>query len=235
MFRKAVGLIAAILFVFAFTGRLLAADCSLSGVSDTFKKITPSVVKITVFENGKYFSLGSGFFVKTPKGIKVLTAGHMIPLKPGIYVYKGQVMTNLKTFEVANFTLTVNKVSRDDDLALLDFTPSGNAFASKPLEINNHTPPAFLGDVVLIVGAPYGFFPQYTIGFTSRFVDLGDGIPYLQLSARAAPGNSGGPAVDCDGKVVGILLEIAVDKNLGQLVASFIRPGYIINQFINSK
>jgi S1-C subfamily serine protease len=234
MFKKIL-LFAIILPILAFTSQLSFADCSLSKISDIAKKVTPSVIKITVFKNGSLSSEGSGFFVETPKGIMVMTAGHMIPTDPGNYTYRGLVITNIKTFETADFTMKLDKVSRKDDLALLNFTLSDNHFIPKPLEINSRIPPAFIGDVVLVIGAPEGLFPQYTTGFTSRFVALDNNVPYMQLSARAALGNSGGPAVDCNGKVIGLLLDIAVGKDTRQFAVSFIRPGYIINQFINSK
>ena len=57
------------------------------------------------------------------------------------------------------------------------------------------------GDQLLLVGSPYGLEGTVTTGIVSR-------VSYneIQTDAAANPGNSGGPALDRDGNVVGVLL-----------------------------
>lgn len=57
------------------------------------------------------------------------------------------------------------------------------------------------GDRLLLVGSPYGLEGTVTTGIVSR-------VRYdeIQTDAAANPGNSGGPAVNADGQVVGVLL-----------------------------
>ncbi len=57
------------------------------------------------------------------------------------------------------------------------------------------------GDELLLVGSPYGLEGSVTTGVVSR-------VTYreIQTDAAANPGNSGGPAVDKDANVVGVLL-----------------------------
>jgi putative serine protease PepD len=57
------------------------------------------------------------------------------------------------------------------------------------------------GDELLLVGSPYGLEGTVTTGIVSR-------VTYneIQTDAAANPGNSGGPAIDGDGNVVGVLL-----------------------------
>jgi S1-C subfamily serine protease len=57
------------------------------------------------------------------------------------------------------------------------------------------------GDQLLLVGSPYGLEGTVTQGVVSR-------VSYneIQTDAAANPGNSGGPAVDKQGHVVGVLL-----------------------------
>lgn len=57
------------------------------------------------------------------------------------------------------------------------------------------------GDELLLVGSPYGLEGTVTTGVVSR-------VKYneIQTDAAANPGNSGGPAVDSNGDVVGVLL-----------------------------
>lgn len=57
------------------------------------------------------------------------------------------------------------------------------------------------GDVLLLVGSPYGLEGTVTTGIVSR-------VSYdrIQTDAAANPGNSGGPAVNAQGEIVGVLL-----------------------------
>ena len=58
-----------------------------------------------------------------------------------------------------------------------------------------------VGDQLILIGSPYGLEGAVTEGVVSR-------ITYnsIQTDAAANPGNSGGPAVDREGQVVGVLL-----------------------------
>lgn len=60
---------------------------------------------------------------------------------------------------------------------------------------------AAAGDELLLIGSPYGLEGTVTTGIVSR-------VTYnaIQTDAAANPGNSGGPAVNANGEVVGILL-----------------------------
>ena len=57
------------------------------------------------------------------------------------------------------------------------------------------------GDTLLLVGSPYGLEGTVTTGIISRVT-----YDAIQTDAAANPGNSGGPAVDSAGRVVGVLL-----------------------------
>lgn len=68
------------------------------------------------------------------------------------------------------------------------------------------------GDRLLLVGSPYGLEGTVTTGVVSRV-----SYDQIQTDAAANPGNSGGPAVDVKGSVVGILLSGGAE-NLNFLV-----------------
>ena len=57
------------------------------------------------------------------------------------------------------------------------------------------------GDQLLLIGSPYGLEGTVTTGVVSRVTSKA-----IQTDAAANPGNSGGPAVDKQGRVVGILV-----------------------------
>jgi S1-C subfamily serine protease len=86
-----------------------------------------------------------------------------------------------------------------NDLAVirLDGHPAGAApLWQKPL-----TAPPAVGDALLLVGSPYGLSGTVTTGIVSRVSKAA-----IQTDAAANPGNSGGPALDASGHVVGILV-----------------------------
>jgi S1-C subfamily serine protease len=68
------------------------------------------------------------------------------------------------------------------------------------------------GDRLLLVGSPYGLEGTVTTGVVSRIT-----YDTIQTDAAANPGNSGGPAVDANGNVVGVLLS-GGGENLNFLV-----------------
>src|SRR5439155_25815629 len=59
------------------------------------------------------------------------------------------------------------------------------------------------GDELLLVGSPFGLGGTVTTGVVSRV-----GPRWVQTDAAANPGNSGGPAIDRNGHVVGVMLAI---------------------------
>jgi S1-C subfamily serine protease len=92
-------------------------------------------------------------------------------------------------------------VRRDpkNDLALvrLDGRPVGTRpLWQRPTRVKPRT-----GDQLLLVGSPYGLGGTVTTGIVSRVTRKA-----IQTDAAANPGNSGGPAVDRKGRVVGVLV-----------------------------
>jgi len=63
------------------------------------------------------------------------------------------------------------------------------------------TLPPRAGDQLLLLGSPYGLYGTVTTGIVSRVTARA-----IQTDAAANPGNSGGPALDKEGHVVGVLV-----------------------------
>jgi hypothetical protein len=93
---------------------------------------------------------------------------------------------------------TVIRTDETNDLALIRSSGKlGPALWQEPqLDV---TPVA--GDQLVLVGSPYGLEGTVTEGVVSRVT-----YDAIQTDAAANPGNSGGPAIDKDGNVVGVLL-----------------------------
>lgn len=68
---------------------------------------------------------------------------------------------------------------------------------------------ARLGESVIVIGYPLsgllGSSPQVTTGNVSSLIGLGDDTRALQFTAPVQSGNSGGPLLDADGAVIGMV------------------------------
>jgi putative serine protease PepD len=90
----------------------------------------------------------------------------------------------------------VSRVDRTDDLAIVHVT---DQFAALPAVAYR----PLLGSTVMAVGSPLGLAGSLSIGVVSGYRSI-DGSDYLQFSAPISPGNSGGPVVDANGRVVAV-------------------------------
>jgi serine protease Do len=146
----------------------------------------------------RHFSMsqGSGFFI-SPDGY-VVTNNH--------------VVRNAGTVEITaddGKTYDAKVVGSDSktDLALLKVDGRNNF---PHVSLSNGTPPR-IGDWVIAVGNPFGLGGTVTAGIVSaNGRDIGSG-PYddfIQVDAPVNRGNSGGPAFDVNGNVIGVTTAI---------------------------
>jgi S1-C subfamily serine protease len=88
---------------------------------------------------------------------------------------------------------------RKNDLALIRV--EGRPDGAPPLWQKPRRAKPKTGEQLLLVGSPYGLSGTVTTGIVSRVTRR-----MIQTDAAANPGNSGGPAVNRKGRVVGVLL-----------------------------
>ncbi|MBI1265405.1 MAG: Do family serine endopeptidase [Alphaproteobacteria bacterium] len=139
-------------------------------------------------------SQGSGFFI-SPDGLLV-TNNHVIAGADSIRV----ALSDGRSFPA-------QVVGRDEltDLALLRVEPGSRPFAyvelARELDIR-------VGDWVVAVGNPFGLGGTATAGIVSaigrQMSPAQAYIDFLQVDAPINRGNSGGPAFDLNGRVVGV-------------------------------
>jgi serine protease Do len=85
-----------------------------------------------------------------------------------------------------------------NDLALLATKLSAGGFPSFRLNLKQ-------GEQIASYGFPYGAdFASFTMGNVTSVVGLDNNTSAFQLSAPVQPGNSGGPLLDMNGRVVGM-------------------------------
>lgn len=138
---------------------------------------------------------GSGFLI-SHEGY-VLTGAHILGKEN-----TASLWINSKRYEA-------DLIAKDDkkDLALLKIkNKQGNAFV--PLQFANDTN-FEMGQEVYTIGFPLssilGNAPRLNKGLISSTVGLKDNPDELQVSVEIQPGNSGGPLLNENGKVIGIM------------------------------
>ncbi len=166
-------------------------------------KVFPAVVYIKCIRQG----LESG----RARGEEVSGSGVIISAA-------GEVLTNWHVVDRASevrcllsdgrsFRADIVASDRDLDLALIRLR-LGPDDAPPPTAELGTSGSLEEGDFVMAMGAPWGLNRSVSVGIiacTRRFLpDQGEYSLWLQTDASISPGNSGGPLVDTDGRVIGI-------------------------------
>jgi S1-C subfamily serine protease len=175
----------------SLSGRVGSAEKTLkrreTGIAPLAKRVLKSVFTVQT-ESG----LGSGFVAwRDSTGTYIVTANHVV---------EGQLGTGVQILRKdSQWSGEVTAVDPKHDLAVIRM--EGKPAGARPLwQKPSRTLPK-TGDQLLLVGSPYGLYGTVTTGIVSRVT-----WSAIQTDAAANPGNSGGPALDKRGHVVGVLV-----------------------------
>jgi S1-C subfamily serine protease len=168
-----------------------------------YAALRPAVVLITVAgrlpDNTSFSGRGSGVVVD--ENGSILTSLHVI---------NGAQTVDVRFFDGSTAQARVVQTQPDRDLALIQVQhlPDG----VQPATLGGGVSP---GDRVMAIGAPFGLEASATAGIVSaigrRFTVASTGQTLdnmIQFDAPVNPGNSGGPLIDMQGHVVGIVAGI---------------------------
>ena len=155
------------------------------------QRIRPSVVSVKAFKSNEV-GFGSGV---------ILSADGYI--MSNAHVIKDSHKFQVELYDRRRATARLIGVDNESDLAVLK------------IEANNLIPATWgdsdaieVGSIVWAIGSPYEFSQTVTSGILSGKNRRGDAYhnkqTLLQTDAAVNPGNSGGPLVDIQGKVIGI-------------------------------
>ncbi len=169
---------------------LLADSFSMLNPEEIYAKSSPSCVRV-VTEKNTAKNLGSGFFFK--RGGYLLTNNHVV---------KGASEIEVKTEDGKAYRATVIASSEIPDLAVIK------------IDIEEHDTIKFsnsesikIGSSVVLIGFPIKDLSTATMntGRISNTNRIFNGNGCYQLDVSANHGNSGGPVLDAQGRMVGIL------------------------------
>jgi serine protease Do len=195
------------LLLLALCRCVLAADPSAAAASvkELAAKVRPSIVVITYAgRDGAQQGLGTGFVID--KSGLIATNLHVIgEARPiGVQTADGKSLV-VKSVEASDRSLDLAIVRVDST----DLTPLELAVGESPAA----------GEPVVVMGNPQGLKHSVVSGVVSGAREI-DGRTMLQLAIPVEPGNSGGPVLDLQGRVLGIVtMKSAVTENLGFAVA----------------
>jgi serine protease Do len=179
----------------------LAEDTLPPSVEKLYEKVRPAVVVISYAgRDGQREGLGTGFVVSRD-GL-IATNLHVIgEARPISVETAGGRRHEVTVIEATN---------RAADLALIRI----DAHDLSPLELGD-SESLKEGQPIVAVGNPHGLTHSVVTGVVSGQREI-DGRPMIQLAIPIEPGNSGGPLLDLDGRVHGLLtMKSQVTANLG--------------------
>jgi S1-C subfamily serine protease len=176
-----------------------------------YDQIIPSVVRVRSFVTPRdkkgneleevQHGLGTGVVI-VDKGI-ILT---------NLHVVQGAVRFEITFMDGMTTSAQVTGVKAEDDLAVLQAHKIPDDMIAASMASTADLQP---GDHVVAVGFPFGIGPSASAGVVSglkrefKSPESGELMTNLiQFDAAANPGNSGGPLVNADGEVVGIVTGI---------------------------
>jgi len=201
-------------------GTTAVAPSSSSGTAQTVKdgaltigqiydRTNASVVEITVTTQAPADGpMGSGTAQAQGSGFVYDSSGHVIT---NAHVVDGAESAKVRFADGKTYDATVVGVDASTDLAVLKVEAPSSAL--HPLELADSSQAA-VGDVVVAIGSPFGLENSVTTGIVSalgRSMKAPNGYTItgsIQTDAAINHGNSGGPLLDLDGKVVGVNAQI---------------------------
>lgn len=174
-----------------------------SGLSNIAKRKTDAVVLIetTDFTNQANNSIGAGFFIGPNL---IVTNTHVVDNATDITVrsYNSSALYDA-TVIAKNYTTDIAIIKIND---WADYIETNDYSVLEIVSSRNLKP----GDTVWSIGHPWGLYWTVSHGITSsadRRIDA-TMMYYIQTDAATHQGNSGGPLLNSDGDVVGIVSKV---------------------------
>ncbi len=196
-------------------------------MSDVHDRIRESVIKVFTQSDapdydqpwqtqGVVSSVGSGLSIATKNGQRILTNSHVV---------ENQVFVEVRRYgQARKFLAKVEGVGHVCDLALLTVEDESFFKGLKPIPVGELPR---LGQQVTVLGYPIGGDRlSLTQGIVSRiemsqYAQSQRRLLSVQIDAAINAGNSGGPAINKRGRLIGVAFEALEEgENIGYLIGS---------------
>ena len=181
---------------------------STSTVGEIYERSAAGVVEITVGSAGAGSLGGGGATQAQGSGFVYDNQGHIITNQ---HVVDGAESVSVRFSDGSTHDATVVGSDPSTDLAVLKVDAPASLL--KPLRLGKSSELA-VGDGVIAIGSPFGLEQTVTTGIVSalnRQINSPNGFAIddaIQTDAAINHGNSGGPLLDLDGRVIGVNSQI---------------------------
>ena len=206
-----------------------AAATSGSTVAEIFKRVSDAVVEITTSssavspfgEEGLQQAQGSGFVYDDQ--------GHVIT---NHHVVAGAETVSVKFSDGSTYDGTVVGSDASTDLAVIEVDAPDSVL--EPLELAD-SDELEVGDGAIAIGSPFGLEQTVTAGIVSalhRQITAPNDFAIddvIQTDAAINHGNSGGPLLDFEGRVIGVNSQIESDSG-GNVGVGFAVPSNTVEK-----
>jgi S1-C subfamily serine protease len=182
-------------------------------INDLYRRLSPGVMfvqaRITRTQRSRFGPPRRRSGISTGTGFVIDEQGHVVT---NAHVVENAEKVRLLVEGEQLIPATVVGSDLSTDLAVLKVDPDDVELA--PLELASSSE-VRVGDPVLAIGNPFGLEDTVTSGIVSarqRRITAPDGYATegaIQTDAAVNPGNSGGPLVDLEGRVIGVNSQIA--------------------------
>jgi S1-C subfamily serine protease len=189
-----------------------------------YESTSPGVVEIKSVISGAVESQPSPFGGEPEQSESTATGSGFIVDEEGTVVTAAHVVDEASSVKVILQDGTVRSakvLGVDDatDIAVIRFDPEGAEL--QPLELGDSSS-LKVGASVAAIGTPFEYAWSFSTGIVSgldRTIEAPNGFTVshaIQTDAAVNPGNSGGPLLDAEGDVIGVVDQIATDGSADQ-------------------
>jgi tetratricopeptide (TPR) repeat protein len=191
-------------------GTIPAAPSSMA--VNVYRANYRSVVKIFNAQGS-----GTGFIID--KSGWILTNAHVISLPPRFQVEVEHVIDGKNVILKYHGVISAGvKLHKKYDLAMVKIDPEEHGLPLHPVTMRDTA--VTVGETCFAIGHPLGNRKAITNGIVSAIDSVsGKHLPHLQSTVTVQGGNSGGPLLDAQGRVIAVIAFFTQDDRGGKFLA----------------